>query len=562
MDHWVTSTAFVGYVLAYGVAGLVCSVAVLRARKLEDPETRRGLVALLAGSGGWAFWELGFLVAPTPRLRYGAYLVSLIVGLATVGAWLYFCSAYTGRSFHRNGAYRRAAVGVYLAIVVVKLTNPLHGLYFTTEFVPVPFPHLTIQHGLLHWLVTGLSYVLVGVGFFMLYELFLEADYDTTPLGVVAALTGLPVVLDVLGFATPWLIDINYEPLGVAVFAVGVLYLFADRFLAVQLTDGVDDAVVYLDDADRIRAVSGRAERLFGSLSGSVGEPFAAVLPAAAARLDGDGAAPDEGTGRILERDQGGERRYYLVSDSSFAIGQVDFGRIVVFTDVTETERRRRELARQNEQLEGFAAAIRHELLNTLQIVDGWVTTAGEALDSGNPQAARESLRTASRTADRMSEIVVDLATLARQGQTLDGTGRVDVEAVATTAWETVETGDATLSVDAGAVEADETRLRNLFESAFVFAVHNGASTVRIRLADDGFVVEGDGDPVGAADPEDFFAYGVSVPDSKAGMALPNLRTFARTHGWETRIDTDYDDGVRVVVSGVVGPDPVPRADD
>jgi hypothetical protein len=92
--------------------------------------------------------------------------------------------------------------------------------------------------------------------------------------------------------------------------------------------------------------------------------------------------------------------------------------------------------------------------------------------------------------------------------------------------------------------------------------MYNGASGVRVRLTGDGFVVEGDGEPVGAADPEDFFAYGVSVPDSKAGMALPNVRTFARTHGWETAIDTDYDDGVRVVVSGVVGPDPVSRADD
>jgi hypothetical protein len=34
-------------------------------------------------------------------------------------------------------------------------------------------------------------------------------------------------------------------------------------------------------------------------------------------------------------------------------------------------------------------------------------------------------------------------------------------------------------------------------------------------------------------------------------MLLPNVRTLARTHGWEARIDPDYDEGIRLVVSGV-----------
>ncbi len=34
-------------------------------------------------------------------------------------------------------------------------------------------------------------------------------------------------------------------------------------------------------------------------------------------------------------------------------------------------------------------------------------------------------------------------------------------------------------------------------------------------------------------------------------MKLPNVRSLANVHGWEVAIDTDYQDGVRVVVSGV-----------
>jgi signal transduction histidine kinase len=535
---------FLSYVLAFATATVVCGAALFRARQVEDDATRRGLVALFVGSGGWAAWELGFLVAPTPDLKYASYLVSLVIGLTTVGAWLYFCSAYTGRSFHTDRTYRLGAVVVYLVIVVVKVTNPLHGYYFTTAYVAEPFPHLTVMHGTFHWVITGLSYALVAVGFFMLYELFLEADYDTHALGAVAALTGLPVLFDIVGFATPAVIDMNYEPLGVAVFAVGVLFVFEEQFLAVQLSDGVDDPVVYLDDEGRIRQFNDQARLLFPALSGAVGSTLPAVLPDVADRLSSEE--------RVIDRTYEGERRHYLVSDTSFTMGQTDIGRIVVFTDVTRTERQRRELDRQNEQLEGFAAAIRHELLNTLQIVNGRVTIAGEALEDGDVQTARDSLRTASQTADRMSDIVDDLARLARQGQTLEATGCVDVDAAAREAWNGLETDGISLSLRAeGSIDADAGRTHGLFESAFAFARHNGASVVSVTLRDDGFVITDDGDPVGTANPEDFFAYGVSVPDAAAGMLLPNLRTLARTHGWEATIDTAYTEGVRLVVSGV-----------
>jgi hypothetical protein len=33
-------------------------------------------------------------------------------------------------------------------------------------------------------------------------------------------------------------------------------------------------------------------------------------------------------------------------------------------------------------------------------------------------------------------------------------------------------------------------------------------------------------------------------------MKLPNAKTFARVHGWDIDIDTDYEAGVRVVVTG------------
>jgi hypothetical protein len=51
---------------------------------------------------------------------------------------------------------------------------------------------------------------------------------------------------------------------------------------------------------------------------------------------------------------------------------------------------------------------------------------------------------------------------------------------------------------------------------------------------------------------ERYFDYGDAVPAASAGMALPNVRTFARVHGWSATIDPDYAEGLRIVVAGAI----------
>ena len=64
-------------------------------------------------------------------------------------------------------------------------------------------------------------------------------------------------------------------------------------------------------------------------------------------------------------------------------------------------------------------------------------------------------------------------------------------------------------------------------------------------------VITDDGTPAGETAAEAFFEYGGAMPDAAAGMTLPNLRMLARTHGWDVTLDTEYQDGVRIVISNV-----------
>jgi signal transduction histidine kinase len=532
----------IAYALLFAVAGVVCAVGAHHARRVEDDDTRRGLIGLLATSGGWAISHAVLLVLPSTALKTAVYLSGLIFGFSTVFAWLYFCSAYTGRSYHRRPAYRRAAVLLYLAVVAVKVTNPVHHLYFTTTVVAAPFPHLAIRQGLFHWVVTGLSYLLAGVGMFALFEAFDDSEYDATPLAGLVGLAGLPVVLDIVGYATPLLLDMIHAPLGVAAFTLGVLFVYEDRFFAVQLTEGVTGPTVFLGDDGRIRECNHAARRLFPGLDDAVGEPVDAV-PALAAALDAD---DDVATVAV-----DGERRHYVVSEDAFEVGQGSLGRIVVLSDVTRIERQRRELERHNRQLEELSAGMRHELRNAVTVVQGNVRGAMRQLENGDVAGAREALRTATETTDRTTRLMNDFATLAQYGRTVTDSASVDVRETAEAAWPEADAdaAGATLTVEGGGtVEADPARFELLFTRAFEFALDNGASTVVVEPSDGGVTITGDGDPP-RGDAERYFDYGDAVANTTRGTALPMVRTLAQVHGWHARLDPDYREGVRLVVS-------------
>jgi len=531
------------YVLVFGVAALVCLLSVLRARKVDDDATRYGLVGLLVGSSGWSASHAGLFVLPTAELRIASYAVGLVLGFSTVFSWLYFCSAYTDRSYHRSTRLRWLGLAAYFAVVGIKVTNPLHEEYFVATVVSESPLYVGIQQQMLHWGATGLAYALAAVGLFMLFEQYANAGYDTRPLVALTGLTALPVTMDVVGFTSETLLNVIYAPLGVAAFAVGVLFVYQDRFLAVQLTGDVDEPFVFLDDEGYIKDYNGRALALFPALEGSRGDP--------ADSLDGLGMVSRESEG-VLDVRVDGEVRHYFVGSSSFTLGNSDIGEVLLFSDVTDIERQRRELERHNEQLEEFAAGIRHELRNSLQVIKMRVNAAGTALEEGSVSRARESLSAAAERTGRMSRTVSDLATLAQYGKTLGGREQVPLRETVQAAWNDAVTVGLSLSIEgSGTVVADASRLENLFESVFEFARHNGATSVTVTLTEDGFVVTDDGTRPADGDLDRLFDYGQAVPDAEAGMSLPNVETLAEVHDWTVSVDESYRDGIRLVVSGV-----------
>jgi len=546
------------YVVAFGVATVVCFGSIFRAKQIKQRDTRNGLIALLATSGAWSLLQVGYLIAPTPDLKYVFYLIGLVVGLATVGPWLYLCSAYTGRSLHHNATYQRVAAGVYLGIVGVKLTNPIHGLYFTPTMADQPFTHLMINHGILHWLGMGLAYGLAVVGIFMLFELFAQVDYDTRPFVALVGLTALPVILDILGAVSDSVVDIGYSALGVAVFAVGVLFIYTDRFETIQLAGQYDDPVIVLDDNDEIRDFNRSAARLFPALEGRLDEPLAEVCPELAATTRNR---------EVYEHTDGDETQYFRPTRNSFSANNVQLGLLLVLSDVTDEERYRRQLEAQNDRLEQFSGMVSHDLRNPLNVAQGHSDIIHELLeavktDDGYEPLSDETLdtvststKTLSNTLDRMERLIDDLLVLARQGQAIDSREVVSLAAIVNNCWEMVDHKNAALVVDDDLTFAvDPDRLQQLFENLFRNAIEHGGDNVTIRIGaldGEGFYVEDDGPGIPEEKREVVFDSGFTTNRDGTGFGLAIVKEIAEAHGWTISLVDADEGGARFEISNV-----------
>ncbi|MFB6167827.1 MAG: histidine kinase N-terminal 7TM domain-containing protein [Haloferacaceae archaeon] len=536
------------YVGGFLLAAAVCLLSLRSVSKVTGPDTRRGLAALLATTGLWSITHAGRLLPVAPRIQATSYLVGLVFGLATVGAWLYFCSAYTGHDYHRRSGVRRAALAVFILVTGAKLTNPLHGLYFTTTATTQPFRHVVIQLGILHWIVTGVAYAASAIGFYLLYEMFSESKSDVTALAGLAATTALPVVFYLLSLGDGGLITLHYEPIGVAVFAVGVLYVVDEEFLAVpqfwrsQVIEELDEAVLLVDTEPIVRDYNRRAVELFPQLADTEGELLPAVVPDLAETLDAD---EDVLTAR---GEAGGETRHYHVSSTQLTSGDLTLGQAVICTDVTETERQRRQLTRYSEQFDELGAALTHELRNALAVAEGYSEmVADSAGESSN--TAVEAVRNAH---SRMDRIIDDLATLAQYGQAvgqvepcgLRGCVEAAVAEVEPTALEVRVEQDTTVVADPGL-------LTDLFASAVRFAVLRDATGLAVSIDEGQVTIAIDGASLDEVSETDLFAYGEAVPSAETGTLFPTMRTIALSHGWTVDVDPECQRGMQIRVDGV-----------
>jgi PAS domain S-box-containing protein len=319
---------------------------------------------------------------------------------------------------------------------------------------------------------------------------------------------------------------------------------------------------------------------------------FDLFVPEAAQSAVADDRAVMETEKPITNREEtyetSGERLHVATSKAPWydERGEV-VGTVGVTVDVTERKRYAEQLERQNERLEEFASVLSHDLRNPLTVAQGHLDLAAAAAEG-----APEHLERVAEAHERIDEIIEDVLALARGGKAVNEPEPVDLAAAAADAWESVETGSATLSVAVDrTVTADPSRLRRLLENLFRNSVEHGSTGNRSEtddsvehgstgsraapgdsaehgtangrpqtdgadapdpvavevgwLGEQGFYVADDGP--GFEDPERVFESGYTTGDG-TGLGLATVRQVADAHGWRVRATESERGGARIEI--------------
>ena len=292
----------------------------------------------------------------------------------------------------------------------------------------------------------------------------------------------------------------------------------------------------------------GRKSRLIPEIqANAAGDPYRELLEGERSEIRGEVTLEFPGRGEVSVA----YRFTPLVVDGEIV------GAVAVANDVTHHRERERELEQKNQQLEEFASVVSHDLRNPLNVVRGRL----ELLEEGTPG---EHVEVIDRNLARMESIIDDVLTLPRDGATLDEIESVALGTVASGCWQSVDTGSATLDVDAEqTIRADGDRLRRLFENLYRNAVEHGTAGDRVGDAADstpevtvgtlteGFYVEDDGPGIPEAEREQVFEAGYSTAEDGTGFGLRIVKQIATAHGWEVEVTDGSDGGARFVFTGV-----------
>jgi len=224
------------------------------------------------------------------------------------------------------------------------------------------------------------------------------------------------------------------------------------------------------------------------------------------------------------------------------ADGEV-IGTVAMYIDITERE----SVKRTNERLEEFTSIVSHDLRNPLNVATGRLELAAEECDSAHLDDLEGAL-------NRMGTLIDDLLTLAREGKAVTDAQPVHLATIVDECWENVETNQAKLitNTDRG-VQADRSRLKQVFENLFRNAVEHGREDVTVTIGelDDGFYIEDDGPGIPSDERDAVFEAGYSKSTDGTGFGLSIVEQIVTAHDWHVRVTEGADGGARFEITNV-----------
>ncbi|RXK49213.1 histidine kinase N-terminal 7TM domain-containing protein [Halorientalis pallida] len=531
----------------YVVAGLLPVVLFPRVLGNRDKPGAVGLVLLLLGASVWSLGTAVVTMATTmPPAFVGENLTSLGAGILATG-WVLVAAEYAGFLVpSRRTVGALLGVGV-LPQQVAAWTNPIHHRYYRSLSPSASLTSVSADVGPAFWVFIVVGYTFFAVGFLVFLSEVLTSRSVRRQQSFALLLSTIPTIL--VGSISVFLVpEVSLSPFSfVGMVFIVTWALFRSDFLDIvpiarqELVENIRDPVVTLDEGGQVIDSNAAARELSPVGPDVTGVPAAEFFPDRTWQRAVRESSPGE-TDVAVTRD--GQDRHFVADVSRLTDARgTERGRLVVLREVTRLKEREQQLRRQNERLDQFASMISHDLRNPLN-------AAQLRFSLVRDDATEEHAAAVERNLDRMERMIDDMLTVARAGTDVEDTEPVDLPTLVAEAWDTAETDGATLDSDLPAtatVEADPSRLRNVFENLFRNAVdHNTAPvTVRVGTHRDGFYVEDDGSGIPDDEREDVFDRGFTTSDDGTGLGLSIVSDIVEGHGWEITVTEGESGGAR-----------------
>ncbi len=200
--------------------------------------------------------------------------------LTLPAAWLIFALRYSGRERYLTRRTFALLSVVPIAILLLVLTNEMHGLMWSDAVVEAfgPLQVLEQSYGIGYWFALAYSHALVMAGIGLLLHAFVRSPrmrYWQSTLALILIL--VPWLFSIAEILLRLEIHIDLMPVGLAFTVPAVLWGFERtwrtdvvRAALGTVIDSTDDAIVVLDEQDRIVELNPVAQGLTGSTAEQV----------------------------------------------------------------------------------------------------------------------------------------------------------------------------------------------------------------------------------------------------------------------------------------------------
>ncbi len=464
----------------------------------NDPSSRPFGSSMLAGSV-WTAGTAALAVFRDPLALEAAYSLASIAALWLVLYYVQFLATYTATDIaDRHRRWVTYAGGVFTVGWLFDIVVPV----FHSS------PRLVTANGLRHPVVETqplflpfilFIYVVVLAGVWMLVRFyFRDNNLHRTETAVVLAITliGLGSNAAVRLGVTPHP-GVDITPLSYTlVLLLSGYVLFSQEYLDFSdvapgvVVENLSEPVVVLNQNRQIIEANARARELF--------EPDESLVDTSA-----DTHLPSHIlTGDFANRPYNDGSREFIVGRTPLVDQyNTEKGEILVFRDVTEQARARRQIEDQQVELELYQEIVdrvlRHNISTAVNVINGQAEQICEAAPSDSQiETSAETIRNRGSRLEGVSENARELRRIIEQR---DRTSTVDLTEVATRAAQTMADDDVEIRVDAperclacvtvGVTSAVENLIRNAIEhndGTAVVSVTVESAPPTVRVSDNG----------------------------------------------------------------------------